>query len=139
MIVITPTIRIDERDVRERFVRASGPGGQNVNKVATAVELRFDVAASSLPADVKRRLAALAGRRMTADGVLQIDCREYRTQAQNRTAARERLVALIVRAAHVPAHRTPTRASRGSKERRLTTKKRRAEVKAGRRPPGDST
>src|SRR6476660_8701190 len=88
---VTDTIAIDEREVDERFVRASGPGGQNVNKVATAVELRFDVSASSLPPAVRERLVALAGRRLTSDGVLLIDSREHRTQAQNREAALARL------------------------------------------------
>jgi ribosome-associated protein len=132
---ITPTLSLDERDIEERFVRASGPGGQNVNKVATAVELRFDVERSSLPSAVKRRLVALAGRRMTAEGVLLVDSREHRTQAQNREAARERLVALIRRATIVPVSRTPTNVSRGQKQQRLATKKRRAEVKSARRRP----
>jgi ribosome-associated protein len=135
---ITPTITLDERDIEERFVRASGPGGQNVNKVATAVELRFDVHGSSLPPAVKRRLVALAGKRMTAEGVLLVDSREHRTQAQNREAARERLVALVRRATIVPASRTPTKVTRGQKQQRLASKKRRAEVKsARRRPPGE--
>jgi len=102
------------------------------------VELRFDVAASSLPADIKQRLVSLAGRRMTTEGVLLVDSREHRTQAQNREAARNRLVALIRQAAIKPARRRPTRATNASKLRRLATKKKRAEVKAGRgRPSGD--
>jgi ribosome-associated protein len=138
MIEITPTLAIDDRELDERFVRASGPGGQNVNKVATAVELRFDVAGSSLPHAVKQRLAALAGKRMTGDGVLLIDSREHRTQSQNREAARERLVALIRQATIVPLRRKPTKTTKGAKERRLTTKKRRAVIKATRgRHSGD--
>jgi ribosome-associated protein len=129
MIAITDTITIDERDLDERFVRASGPGGQNVNKVATAVELRFDIDASSLPPEVKARLLTLAGKRATAGGVLLIDSREHRTQAQNREAARARLVALIQRAARRPKARRPTRPGAAARERRLATKKRRGDVK----------
>ncbi len=136
MISITDTIVIDERELDERFVRASGPGGQNVNKVATAVELRFDVGASSLPAEVKARLAALAGSRMTTDDVLLIDSREHRTQAANREAARARLVALIQQAAIRPKKRRPTRPGRAEKEKRLTAKKIRARVKGTRARPG---
>jgi ribosome-associated protein len=123
-------IEIDDRDVDERFVRASGPGGQNVNKVSTAVELRFDVRASSLPADVKARLVALAGHRMTGDGVLLIDSREHRTQAKNREAARARLAELLEKAARPPKRRRPTKPRAAAREQRLATKKRRGSVKA---------
>ena len=136
MISVTDTIVIDERELEERFVRASGPGGQNVNKVATAVELRFDVNASSLPAEVKARLSALAGSRMTSDGVLVLDSREHRTQAANREAARARLIALIQRAAVRPKKRRPTRPGRAAKEKRLAEKKIRARVKGTRRRSG---
>ena len=129
MIWITDAIAIDEREIDERFVRASGPGGQNVNKVATAVELRFDIRASSLPADVKERLARLAGKRVVADRVLLIDSREHRTQGQNREAARARLVALIQRAARRPKTRRPTRPGAAARERRITAKKHRSTVK----------
>jgi ribosome-associated protein len=130
MMRVTDRIWIDERDLDERFVRASGPGGQNVNKVATAVELRFDVARSSLPEEVKERLAALAGSRLTSDGILLIDSREHRTQAQNREAARARLAALVRAAAKRPRKRRPTKPSAASREQRLESKKRRGRVKA---------
>jgi ribosome-associated protein len=126
---ITDTLALDEREFEERFVRASGPGGQNVNKVATAVELRFDIAASSLPADVKARLTALAGSRLTSNGILLIDSREYRTQAQNREAARARLIALVQQATRRPRKRRPTKPSAASRERRLESKRQRAELK----------
>ena len=133
MISITDTIALRDDEIEERFVRASGPGGQNVNKVATAVELRFDVGASSLPSDVKARLITLAGSRMTTDGVLTLDSREHRTQTMNREAARARLVELIRRATIKPRVRKPTKPSRVAREQRLTTKKKRADIKGARR------
>jgi ribosome-associated protein len=126
---IDSTLAPHERKIEERFVRASGPGGQNVNKVASAVELRFHVGSSSLPLSVQSRLAALAGSRMTTEGVLVIDSREHRTQGRNREAARARLAALIQQALVRPRTRRPTKPSRAAKERRLTTKKLRADVK----------
>jgi ribosome-associated protein len=133
VIRITDDVVIDDREVEERFVRASGPGGQNVNKVSTAVELRFDIRASSVPSAVKDRLLMLAAGRVTSDGVLLIDSREHRTQARNREAARERLVALIAQAARTPRRRKATRPGRAAREKRLDAKKLRGQVKALRR------
>jgi ribosome-associated protein len=137
LIRITANIVIDDREIDERFVRASGPGGQNVNKVSTAVELRFDVGASSLPSDVKDRLRVLAANRMTTDDVLLIDSREHRTQARNREAARERLVALITQAAKKPRRRTATKPRPAAREKRLESKKLRGRVKILRRTQSD--
>ena len=128
-IRITQDILVDDREVEERFVRASGPGGQNVNKVATAVELRFNVRGSSLPSDVKERLIAIAGSRMTADGVLRIDSREHRTQGQNREAARARFIGLLQEAARKPKKRRPTKVRASVREKRLASKKQRSAVK----------
>jgi len=134
MIRVNAQISIEEREIEESFVRASGPGGQNVNKLSTAVQLRFDVRGSpSLPAEVRARLERLAGARLTRDGVLVITAQRHRTQARNRDDALERLLDLIRRAAVAPVKRRPTRPTKASRERRIEGKKRRAGIKRLRR------
>ena len=131
---ITPTLAIDDSEIEERFVRASGPGGQNVNKVSTAVQLRFDAARSpSLDAATRERLRVLAGSRMTSEGVLVIDARSFRTQGQNREDARARLAELLRQATIRPRRRHKTRPSLAAKERRLSGKKLRSDTKRARR------
>jgi ribosome-associated protein len=134
MIKVTDRITLDEGELEERFVRASGPGGQNVNKLSTAVQLRFDVRRSpSLPDDVRMRLERLAGRRLTRDGVIVIMAQRHRTQERNRQDALDRLIELIREASVPPVRRRPTKPTRGSKERRLATKKNRSSIKGLRR------
>lgn len=136
---IATGVEIEEDELSEQFVRASGPGGQNVNKVSTAVQLRYDAGASpGLDAAVLARLRTLAGRRMTADGVIIIDARRFRTRERNRDDARERLFALLREASRVPTPRRKTRPTAGSRERRLSAKRVRGSAKRLRRPPGDS-
>jgi ribosome-associated protein len=130
MIRITDRISIDEQELEERFVRASGPGGQNVNKLSTAVQLRFDARRSpSLPDDMRARLERLAGKRLTRGGVIVIIAQRHRTQERNRQDALDRLIELLRAAAVRPVPRRPTRPTKGSRERRLETKKRRSSIK----------
>jgi ribosome-associated protein len=139
MIEVTPTIAIDEREIEESFVRSSGPGGQNVNKLSTAVQLRFDIRRSpSLPNDVAIRAQKLAGKRLTNDGVIVIVAQRFRTQEKNREDATERLLALLREAAEPPPPRRPTKPSRAAKAKRMEDKSRRSGVKALRsRAPRD--
>jgi len=133
MVPVTDTLRLDDSEIQERFVRAGGPAGQNANRDATAVELRLDLRTSSLPSDVKARLLVLAGRHATTDDVLVVVGRASRSQAQNRQAARDELVALLKRAARSPKKRNATKLSRATRQKRLVAKQRRSEVKCARR------
>jgi len=140
MIRVTPTIALDDKEIGLSFIRASGPGGQNVNKVSTAVQLRFDIRHSpSLPPGVRERAERMAGRRVSAEGVLVITAQRFASQERNRRDAIARLVALIGEAARPPKVRRPTRPTRASRERRLESKRRHGEIKRGRRARSDFT
>ncbi len=139
MIRVTDKIQIDESEIEESFVRSSGPGGQNVNKVSSAVQLRFDARNSpSLPYDVRRRLERLAGKRLTNDGVIVLIAQTHRSQERNRAEALQRLVELIQAAAVRPKPRTATKPTFASKKRRLDAKSRRSKIKSGRRVPDET-
>lgn len=138
MLFIAPGVTLDESEIHEEFIRSSGAGGQSVNKVSTAVQLRFDVTAStSLPAEVKDRLIKIAGKRMTQDGVLQIKAQSFRTQERNRTDALERLVSLITQAARKPIERRATKPTKASQQRRLDAKRLQSQTKNLRRSTPD--
>ena len=137
MLEITPSFSIDERELRFDFVRSAGPGGQNVNKVATAVQLRFDVRASSLPDDAKTRLLKLAGQRATAGGELLIEARRFRTQEQNREDATQRFVELVRKALIPPKPRRKTKPTAQAKEKRIKAKKIKGDIKRMRKQPFD--
>jgi len=137
MLVITPAISIDDSEVEERFIRASGPGGQNVNKVETAVQIRFDAARSPVISQpVFARLKLIAGSRMTEEGVIILTARSHRSQERNRKDARDRLIALVQRAITPPKHRRPTKPSRTARKKRVDSKKRRGVIKQSRRKGG---
>lgn len=135
---ITQTLFIDEKEISESFIRASGPGGQNVNKVSTAVQIRFDILHSpSLPEDIRERLLVMVRNRLTKDGVLVITAQRYRSQDQNRQDARHRLAQIIFRATIPPTKRVPSKPTRASKESRLANKARRSRLKQNRRDTGE--
>ncbi|HXF85134.1 MAG TPA: alternative ribosome rescue aminoacyl-tRNA hydrolase ArfB [Anaerolineales bacterium] len=132
MLEITPTLKLDERELQFTYIRASGPGGQNVNKVATAVQLRFNLQSSALPEDMKVRLKKLAGDRLSKAGILTIEARRFRTQERNREDALQRLITLLRKAAVEPRTRKETKPTYASKEKRLREKKKRGEIKKSR-------